>query len=57
MSEVDGLIPGGPWGRARGRRDGLKRVERDAVEMWPPADDRTVGFTMWKSDWLPSKSQ
>ena len=21
---VDGLIPGGPWGRARGRRDGLK---------------------------------
>ena len=29
-------------------------VERDAVVMWPPADDRTVGFTMWKSDWLPS---
>ena len=31
-------------------------VERDAVEMWPPAN-RTVGFNMWKSDWLPSKSQ
>ena len=30
-------------------------VKRDAVE-GPPAN-RTVGFNMWKSDWLPSKSQ